>query len=58
MNNGKIHGTVGGSKVEHEIINKALECIKNNENSTFEYKLNESGELGMQCGGEAKGFIN
>ncbi|WP_414632364.1 hypothetical protein [Clostridium sp. UBA2485] len=40
------------------MINKALECIKNNENSTFEYKLNESGELGMQCGGEAKGFIN
>ncbi len=54
---GKIEGTVGGGKVEYEIINKALACIKNNENSTFEYKLNENGELGMQCGGEARGFI-
>lgn len=55
--NGKIEGTVGGGKLEHDIITKALGCIKNNENSTFEYKLNGNGKLGMQCGGEAKGFI-
>ncbi|AUN00171.1 xanthine dehydrogenase [Clostridium botulinum] len=54
---GKIEGTVGGGKIEHEIINKAVACIKNNENSTFEYELSENGELGMQCGGEARGFI-
>lgn len=54
---GKIEGTVGGGKVEHEIIKKSLECIKYNENSSFEYSLNENGELGMRCGGEAKGFI-
>ncbi|EPY2304853.1 XdhC family protein [Clostridium sporogenes] len=55
--NGEIQGTVGGGKVEYEIINKSIKCIKNNESSNFKYKLNESGELGMQCGGEAEGFI-
>ncbi|GAA0747097.1 XdhC/CoxI family protein [Clostridium oceanicum] len=55
--NSKIEGTVGGGKAEYEIINKALDCIKNNESSPFQYKLNENGDLGMHCGGEIKGFI-
>ncbi|MFD3158330.1 XdhC family protein [Haloimpatiens sp. FM7330] len=54
---GKILGSVGGGKIEYEVIAKAVECIKKSEDSEFDYKLNESGNLGMQCGGQAKGFI-
>jgi xanthine dehydrogenase accessory factor len=55
--NGKILGSIGGGRIEHEVILKAKECIEKNEDSDFEYKLNDSGDIGMQCGGEAKGFI-
>ncbi len=37
--NGEIQGTVGGGKIEHEIINKSIKCIKNNKSSNFKYKL-------------------
>lgn len=49
-------GTVGGGKVELNVINKAKEALKNNKDIEFEYGLNEK-DLGMQCGGEVKGFI-
>lgn len=54
--NREIYGSVGGGKVELTIINKAIECIENGEDYEFEYKLNENG-LGMECGGQVKGFI-
>lgn len=53
---GRIFGSVGGGKVEYAIIQKAVECIESMEDSSFELKLNEQG-LGMQCGGEVKGYI-
>ncbi|GAA0182447.1 XdhC/CoxI family protein [Clostridium sediminicola] len=54
---GRILGSVGGGKVEYEVINEAKECIKRGKDSQFEHVLNEKGELGMQCGGSVKGFI-
>lgn len=54
---GRILGSVGGGKVEHEVINEAIECIKRGKDSQFEHTLNEKGDLGMQCGGSVKGFI-
>jgi xanthine dehydrogenase accessory factor len=54
---GKILGSIGGGKVEYAVIEKAKLCIEKREDSNFEYKLNEQGTLGMQCGGEVKGFI-
>lgn len=54
---GRILGSVGGGRIEHEVILKAISCIEKNEDSEFDYKLNDSGDIGMQCGGEAKGFI-
>lgn len=53
----RILGSVGGGKIESVVIARALECMKKNEDTYFDYKLNEQGELGMQCGGDAKGFI-
>ena len=55
-NNREIYGSVGGGKVELTIINKAIECIENGEDHEFDYRLNET-DLGMECGGEVKGFI-
>lgn len=55
--NGESLGSVGGGKVEYLIIEKAIECIKAGEDINFEYKLNEEGGLGMQCGGEIKGYV-
>ena len=54
---GKILGSIGGGKVEYAVIEKAKLCIEKTEDCNFEYKLNEQGTLGMQCGGEVKGFI-
>lgn len=52
----KIYGSIGGGKVELSAINKSMECIENGESCSFHYKLNEE-DLGMECGGEVKGFI-
>jgi xanthine dehydrogenase accessory factor len=54
---GRISGSVGGGKVEYEVINKSIQCIKKLKDSQFEYTLNEKGTLEMQCGGTVKGFI-
>lgn len=55
-NNRKIYGSIGGGKVEGVAINKAMECMEKSESANFHYKLNEA-ELGMECGGEVRGFI-
>jgi xanthine dehydrogenase accessory factor len=54
---GRIEGSVGGGKIEHEVINEAIQCIKRLKDSQFQHTLNEKGDLGMQCGGTVKGFI-
>lgn len=54
---GSTLGSVGGGALEHEIILKSLESIKKGEDMNFEYRLDSKGELGMECGGEATGFI-
>ncbi|MEG0857044.1 MAG: XdhC/CoxI family protein [Terrisporobacter sp.] len=55
--NKEIIGTVGGGMVEHNIIKKCKECLNSGEDYNFEYTLNDSGNLGMQCGGSAFGYI-
>ncbi len=51
---GSTFGTVGGGNVEYTIIKKALECLRNNKDQGFHYKLKE---LSMECGGEVSGYI-
>ncbi|WP_343348709.1 XdhC/CoxI family protein [Terrisporobacter petrolearius] len=54
---GNVMGTVGGGMIEHKVINKCIECLKSGDDCNFEYTLNDSGNLGMQCGGTAYGYI-
>lgn len=54
---GNVMGTVGGGMIEHKVINKCMECLKTEGDCNFEYTLNDSGNLGMQCGGTAYGYI-
>lgn len=54
---GRTLGSVGGGRVEYTVIEKAKECIQRMQDSNFEYKLNNQGDLGMICGGEVKGYI-
>lgn len=54
---GSTYGTVGGGKLEYEIIKKSLEYIEKCENIEFTYKVDDKGELDTECGGEIKGFI-
>lgn len=54
---GKILGSVGGGSLEHDVIEKAVNCIEKEEDEEFEFQLNDEGDLHMQCGGEAKVYI-
>ncbi|GIM29702.1 xanthine dehydrogenase accessory factor [Clostridium polyendosporum] len=54
---GTIKGSVGGGSIEYKIIEKAKNCLVNKEDSNFHYILNENGDIGMQCGGAARGYI-
>lgn len=54
---GSIYGSIGGGSVEAEAIKYTLDCIKTGESKMFELELNESGSLGMVCGGNVKGYI-
>lgn len=55
--NGEIFGSIGGGKIEYTVIQESIEAIKENKSRTFSHSLTPNGDLKMQCGGEAKGFI-
>lgn len=57
LEDGKTIGTVGGGMIEHKVIKKCIECLENGEDYNFEYILNDHGNIGMQCGGTALGYI-
>ena len=54
---GNTIGSVGGGMIEHKVINKCIDCLKSEEDYNFEYTLNDDGNIGMQCGGTAFGYI-
>ena len=54
---GKSFGSIGGGKIEYTVIQEAVEALKTNKNKIFNHSLTPEGDLKMQCGGEAKGFI-
>lgn len=55
--NGEIMGSIGGGKIEYTVIKEAVESLKNNKSREFFHSLTPEGDLKMQCGGEARGFI-
>ncbi len=52
---GSIFGTIGGGALEKSIIKDAIEIIKSQHGSTYEYTLVQ--DLGMCCGGTLTVFI-
>ena len=54
---GSIIGTVGGGNLEYQIINSAVEAIKEGKNREFDFELIEEGTLHMRCGGSVSGYI-
>ena len=54
---GKSFGSIGGGKIEYTVIQESIEALKTNLSKSFEHSLTPEGDLKMQCGGEAKGFI-
>ncbi len=55
--NGNIAGSIGGGKVEFYVIQEAVAALKKNADCVFDHSLTPTGDLEMQCGGAAKGFI-
>lgn len=56
---GRIIDTVGGGKIEAQVICDALDALRRGVSRVVEYVLRPTGEhaLGMVCGGEAKVFL-
>lgn len=54
---GKTIGTVGGGKIEFDLIKRSLKALETGESFTFKYTLNETGELKMTCGGVSEVFV-
>lgn len=54
---GKTQGTVGGGKIEFDLIKRSMEALITGSDFTFNYLLSEKGELKMSCGGTAEGFV-
>lgn len=54
---GTIEGSVGGGNIEFTVIEKTIECIKEERDSEFVFDLNDEGDLHMQCGGKATLYV-
>ncbi|WMM25054.1 XdhC/CoxI family protein [Tissierella sp. MB52-C2] len=57
LEDGTIHGTIGGGKLEKKIIELCIEAIKEGKSYGINLPLNSEG-LGMICGGEVDVFID
>jgi len=54
---GRIVGSVGGGNIEFVVIEKSIECIKEEVDGEFQFELNDEGDLHMQCGGKATLYV-
>ena len=54
---GKTFGTIGGGKLEYQVIKDTIEALQKGKNKKFSYSLMSDGDLKMKCGGNAEGFI-
>jgi len=59
LDDGSTIDTVGGGKVEQQVVLDALDALKRGVSRTVKYELRTSGEhaLGMECGGETTVFL-
>lgn len=49
-----IFGTIGGGRLESQVLNKAIEVFNNKKNVTMHFDLNGLKETDMICGGEVE----
>ncbi|MGE5179160.1 MAG: XdhC family protein [Bacteroidota bacterium] len=56
LTDGRIEGTLGGGKLEAQVIRDAAECLGNGGPALRSYSLSEEG-LGMKCGGRVDVFF-
>ncbi|MDY2927437.1 XdhC/CoxI family protein [Anaerococcus sp.] len=54
---GKSFGTIGGGKIEADVIRRCMEGFPKGESFEFDYNLSQNGELKMSCGGDSRGFV-
>ena len=54
---GSIMGTIGGGRIEAQVMKEAAEVIRKGEPQRLCFSLKEGGELGMICGGDTEVFI-
>ncbi len=54
---GKSFGTIGGGKIEADVIRRCMEGFAKGESFEFDYNLSQNGELKMSCGGDSRGFV-
>jgi len=59
LEDGSTIDTVGGGKVEQQVVLDALDALQRGVSRTVKYELRTSGEhaLGMECGGETTVFL-
>lgn len=57
FDDGSIVGTVGGGALEYNIIQEALNSIKENKSCEKSFELTEKGSLHMKCGGFVRVYI-
>lgn len=57
LDDGTIHGTIGGGAIEKHIIELSLESIKSGKSKSFDIPLNTKG-VEMICGGAVEVFID
>ncbi|MBS4536709.1 XdhC family protein [Clostridium sp. D2Q-14] len=57
MEDGTTIGTIGGGKLEYEVIKEAKICIEKGESKKYDFKLTDKGDLGAVCGGQGEVFI-
>lgn len=57
LSDGESFGTIGGGKIEADVIRRTLEGFKDGKSFEFDYNLSKNGELKMACGGNSRGFV-
>lgn len=57
LSDGESFGTIGGGKIEADVIRRSLEGFKDGKSFEFDYNLSKDGKLKMACGGNSRGFV-
>lgn len=55
--NKTIFGSIGGGKIEHIVIDEAIDALNLGVGKSFTHELTPNGDLQMQCGGKVQGYI-